>query len=157
VGKDKINKINMADKKIFIIEDDVNLLYGLEAQFNNAGLIVEISEAEEGEDELFTKIKKFRPDYIVLDLILPKLEGFELLKKIKSDEELGEKEIFIFTDLSNEDSRERSLEMGADYVFFKEDFDTFSFSEKVIKIIKNQKKISFEDEENEGDFDLVID
>jgi DNA-binding response OmpR family regulator len=145
----------MADKKIFIIEDDINLLYGLEAQFNGAGLIVEISGAEEEEEELLNRLRSFNPDYIVLDLILPKIEGFELLKKIKMDDELGEKKIFIFTDLSDEDSRQRSLKMGADYVFFKEDFDTFSFSEKVMKIVKNQRKANLIDEDEEQDFDLV--
>jgi len=147
----------MENKKIFIIEDDVNLLYGLEAQFNNAGLIVEINEAEDDEETILSELRRFKPDYIVLDLILPKVEGFELLKKIKSDDELGDKEIFIFTDLSDEDSRERSLEMGADYVFFKEDFDTYSFSEKVIKIIKNKKKSDMDIEDEEAGFDLVID
>jgi DNA-binding response OmpR family regulator len=147
----------MENKKIFIIEDDVNLLYGLEAQFNNAGLIVEINEAEDDEETILSELRRFKPDYIVLDLILPKVEGFELLKKIKSDDDLGDKEIFIFTDLSDEDSRERSLEMGADYVFFKEDFDTYSFSEKVIKIIKNKKKSDMDVEDEEAGFDLVID
>lgn len=147
----------MADKKIFVIEDDINLLYGLEAQFNNAGLIVEICEAGDDEDTIISKLHKFDPDYIVLDLILPKIEGFDLLSKIKADNVLGEKEVFIFTDLSNADSSERSLEMGADYVFFKEDFDTFSFSEKVIRIINNQKGKMSDVDEDEANFDLVID
>ncbi|HZJ41837.1 MAG TPA: response regulator [Patescibacteria group bacterium] len=147
----------MKEKKIFIIEDDVNLLYGLESQFNSAGLVVEISESEEDEETLLNNLRKFNPDYIVLDLILPKIEGFDLLKKIKSDDELREKQVFIFTDLSDEDSRQRSLEMGADYVFFKEDFDTFSFSEKVIRIVNNQKKIGTDIDDDESGFDLVID
>jgi len=139
----------MPNKKIFIIEDDVNILYGLESQFANAGFDVEVNEAEDDDDELINLMHEFEPDYIVLDLILPKLEGFDLLKKIKSDPELRDKEIFIFTDLSNEDSSQRSLEMGADYVFFKEDFDTFQFAEKVIKIIKNQEKLDLEDEDDD--------
>ena len=147
----------MKEKKIFIIEDDVNLLYGLESQFNSAGLVVEISESEEDEETLLNNLRKFNPDYIVLDLILPKIEGFDFLKKIKSDDELREKQVFIFTDLSDEDSRQRSLEMGADYVFFKEDFDTFSFSEKVIRIVNNQKKIGTDIDDDESGFDLVID
>lgn len=140
----------MANKKIFIIEDDANILYGLESQFANTGFDIEMSEADEDDDELLNLMHEFEPDYIVLDLILPKLEGFDLLKKIKADPELREKEIFIFTDLSNEDSRQRSLEMGADYVFFKEDFDTFQFAEKVIKIIKNQQKLVDEEVEEEA-------
>jgi len=130
----------MKDKKIFIIEDDVNILYGLESQFTAADLEVEVSEADEEMEELLDKIRDFDPDYIIADLILPKVDGFEVVKKIKEDEELRDKEIFIFTDLSDEDSRSRSLELGADYVFFKEDFDTFEFAEKVKKIIRNQEK-----------------
>lgn len=130
----------MKNNKIFIVEDDANLLYGLESQFVAADLEVGVSEADEDIDELIGDIKEFNPDYLVLDLILPKIDGFELVKKIKSDDELSEKEIFIFTDLSDEDSRSRSLEIGADYVFFKEDFDTFEFAEKVIKIIANKSR-----------------
>lgn len=130
----------MKNKKIFIIEDDANILYGLEAQFTAADIEVEVSEADEDLEELMTKIRDFDPDYIITDLILPKVDGFEVVKKIKSDEELGEKEIFIFTDLSDEDSRSRSLELGADYFFFKEDFDTFEFAEKVKKIVANKEK-----------------
>ncbi len=145
----------MSGRKIFIIEDDANILYGLESQFAAADFDVEVSEAEEDEEELLSMLREFEPDYIILDLILPKVDGFELLKKIKSDSELRDKEVFIFTDLSDEDSRERSLEMGADYVFFKEDFDTFQFSEKVIKIIKNQEKAE-NDEEPEDEEDLAF-
>ena len=146
----------MSGRKIFIIEDDANILYGLESQFSAADFEVEVSEAEEDEEELLSMLREFEPDYIVLDLILPKVDGFELLKKVKSDSELRDKEVFIFTDLSDEDSRQRSLEMGADYVFFKEDFDTFQFAEKVIKIIKNQEKIE-EDEELDDEADLAFD
>ncbi len=130
----------MKNNKVFVVEDDANLLYGLESQFIGAGLEVEVSEADENDiEELILAIKESDPSYIVLDLILPKIDGFELVKKIKADSDLGDKEIFIFTDLSDEDSRSRSLEIGADYVFFKEDFDTFEFAEKVIKIISNKE------------------
>ncbi len=136
----------MGNKKIFIIEDDANILYGLEAQFTAADLEVEVSEADEEIEELMAKIRDFDPQYIILDLILPKVDGFEVIKRIKSDEELAEKEIFIFTDLSDEDSRSRSLELGADYFFFKEEFDTFEFAEKVKKIVANKDKENDEDD-----------
>jgi len=128
----------MANKKIFILEDDVNLLYGLEAQFSADEFVVESSEGEEELEELLDNIRSFSPDYMILDLILPKLDGFEIIKRIKEDEELSNLSIFIFTDLSDEDSKNRSLELGADYYFIKDDFDTYEFAEKVKKIIGNQ-------------------
>ena len=145
----------MRSKKIFIVEDDANILYGLESQFEAADLEVEVSEADEDIEELVSNIRDFDPDYIVLDLILPKIDGFEVVKKLKSDEELSEKEIFIFTDLSDEDSRSRSLEVGADYIFFKDEFDTFEFAEKVIKIIGNKEKKSSSEDSDDDDRDYA--
>ncbi|HZJ40987.1 MAG TPA: response regulator [Candidatus Saccharimonadales bacterium] len=139
----------MSHKKIFIIEDDANILYGLEAQFSNSGLEVEVSEAEEETEELMDNLREFQPDFIVLDLILPKIDGFDIIKRLKADDELNDKQIFIFTDLSDADSRQRSLEMGADYVFFKDDFDTFQFAEKVLKIVDNQEKSGDNDDDDE--------
>ena len=139
----------MANQKIFIIEDDANLLYGLDAQFTNAELLVETATGEEELDELLNQMKDFDPDYVILDLILPKIDGFEIIKRMKSDDELNDRQIFIFTDISDEDSRQRSLELGADYFFFKEEFDTFEFAEKVKKIIANQEKVATREEEGE--------
>jgi len=136
----------MSIKKIFIVEDDPNILYGLESQFTADNFEIESSEGDEDLGELFNRIQEFDPDYFILDLILPKLDGFEIVKKIKEDPALNEKEIFIFTDLSDEDSRSRSLELGADYVFFKEEFDTYEFAEKVKRIISNQEKKTDDEE-----------
>ncbi len=138
----------MSSKKIFILEDDVNILYGLEAQFSADEFNVESSEGEEDIEELLETIRDFAPNYLILDLIMPKLDGFEVVKKLKEDEELSDIQIFIFTDLSDEDSKSRSLELGADYYFIKEEFDTYEFAEKVKKIIGNK---ATEEEEESAD------
>ncbi len=132
----------MSNQKIFIIEDDINLLYSLESHFSVGEFQVSISQGDEELEELINKIKGVLPNYIVLDLILPKLDGFEIIKKIKEDSELNNIPIFIFTDLSDEDSKARSIEMGAEYYFLKEELDTFQFAEKVKKIIENQENLS---------------
>ncbi|MCF7860439.1 response regulator [Patescibacteria group bacterium] len=135
----------MADKKIFILEDDVNILYGLETQLSASDFVVESSEGEEEVEELMNNIRAFSPDYMILDLILPKIDGFDIIKRVKGDEELSDLPIFIFTDLSDEDSKRRSLDIGADYYFIKEEFDTYEFAEKVKKIINNQEKNEHEE------------
>ncbi|MDD2680672.1 MAG: response regulator [Patescibacteria group bacterium] len=135
----------MSEQKIFILEDDVNILYGLESQLSAADFVVESSEGEEDIEELLDNIRQFAPDYLILDLILPKLDGFDVIKRIKADDELSDLKIFIFTDLSDEDSKRRSLDIGAEYYFIKEEFDTYEFAEKVRKIITNQEKGSKED------------
>ncbi len=146
------------EKKIFIIEDDANILYGLEANFSAEGLDVETSEGEEEVEELMDNIRDFNPDYIILDVILPKIDGFEMVKKIKEDSELSDLQIFIFSDISDEDSRSRSLEMGADYFFPKDEFDTYEFTEKVKKIMANNERLSEDtdsDWNNDEDSSLI--
>jgi DNA-binding response OmpR family regulator len=126
------------EKKIFILEDDTNILYGLSAQLSADDFVVETSEGEEEAGMLLDNIRDFAPDYIILDLILPKLDGFEILKSIKEDPELSDAPVFIFTDVSDEDSRQRSLGLGADQYFLKDEFDVYNFSQKIKKIIENQ-------------------
>ena len=146
----------MHDKKIYIIEDDANLLYDLESQFAADDFEVETSYGNEEIDELILSLEEFNPDFIILDLILPKIDGFELIKKVKSSGVLSYKPVFVFTDLSDEDSKARSIDLGADYIFFKNDFDAFEFSQKVKKIIINKEKVNSsedldEDEDNDDD------
>ena len=145
----------MKSKKIFIVEDDANILYGLESQFTAADIDVEISEANEEIEELIKEIKDFDPDYIILDLILPKIDGFEVVKKIKSDDELSEKEIFIFTDLSDEDSKTRSVGLGANYYFLKSEMDITEFADHVEKIMEN-KQVSDISADDAEENDLVL-
>ncbi len=137
----------MSNQKIFIVEDDINLLYNLESHFSVDEFQVTTSQGDEELEELVSKMKSFFPDYIILDLILPKLDGFEIIKKVKEDDELNNVPIFIFTDLSDEDSKARSVELGAEYYFLKEEFDTFQFAERVKKIIDNQKNVNFSEDE----------
>ena len=127
-------------QKIYIIEDDANLLYGLQSRFSSEGYEVEITTGEETLEELLAYIKKSKFDYVILDLILPDLDGFELLEAIRSEDELRDLSVFVFTDLSDEDSKSRSMELGADYYFIKTDFDINDFSEKVIRILNNKQK-----------------
>ncbi|MCF7794829.1 response regulator [Patescibacteria group bacterium] len=127
-------------EKIYIIEDDANLLYGLQSRFSSEGYEVEITTGEETLEELINYIKKSKFDYVILDLILPDLDGFELLEAIRSEDELKDLSVFVFTDLSDEDSKSRSMDLGADYYFIKTDFDINEFSEKVIRILSNKSK-----------------
>jgi DNA-binding response OmpR family regulator len=135
----------MKNNQIFIIEDDANLLYNLESNFSVDQFLVESSQGDEDLEVLINKVREFSPDYIILDLILPKLDGFEVLKKLKEDDDLLDVPIFIFTDLSDEDSKARSIEMGAEHYFIKEEMDAYQFAEKVKKIILNQEKIGVDD------------
>ncbi len=141
----------MTTKKIYIIEDDADLLYDLESQFVADGFEIETSYGDEEPEELINNLEEFEAEYIILDLILPKVDGFDLIKRIKASDILSAKPVFVFTDLSDEDSKARSMDLGADYIFFKNDFDSFEFAEKVKKIIANKEKGSDKEEEGESE------
>ncbi len=125
-------------QKIFIIEDDANILYGLKAKFSLNGLQTEVDTGVEDLENILNRIRIFNPDYIILDLILPKVDGFGLLAKLKADQPISKIPVFIFTNLSDEDSKTMGGKLGTDYYFIKSDFTIDEFVEKVKRIVKNR-------------------
>jgi len=142
-------------KKIFIIEDEEGILYGLQDHFTSDGYDVEISAADEELEDLLARIKKTKADYVILDLVLPKLDGLEILKRLKHDDETADIQVLIFTDLSDEDSRARSIGLGANYYFLKSELDITEFADHVEKIIGN-KQVSDASAEDAEENDLVL-
>ncbi|OGF31206.1 hypothetical protein A3H09_03075 [Candidatus Falkowbacteria bacterium RIFCSPLOWO2_12_FULL_45_13] len=129
-------------KKILLIEDDANLLYSLQAKFRIEGFEI---ITDEGLDkiEIFEKIVSLKPDYIILDIILPKISGHDLLKEIKVSPLMSKIPVFVFTNLSDNDSRQQVMKFGADIYFVKADFTIDEFVAKFKKIISNREKIKF--------------
>ncbi len=142
-------------KKIFIIEDDENILYGLQEKFSSDGYDTEISSADEDLETITDKIKKSNPDAVVLDLLLPKIDGLDIVKKIKEDPEMTEIPFVIFTDLSDEDAKNRSTGLGVNHYFLKSDLDVNEFSEKVETILGDKESDETAVDE-EGD-DVILD
>jgi DNA-binding response OmpR family regulator len=127
-------------KNVFIIEDDINLASAMQNQLNVRGFSAEINRgSEEDIEALINEIKKIDADIVILDLILPKLDGFEIIKAIRADEEVSNIFIFIFTDVSDEDSKARGLRLGANQYFIKQDFSIEEFAEKVKRIMENRE------------------
>ncbi|PIR13636.1 hypothetical protein COV49_01635 [Candidatus Falkowbacteria bacterium CG11_big_fil_rev_8_21_14_0_20_39_10] len=127
-------------KKIFIIEDDANICSALQAKFSINGLEVEVNNGNTSIQELIKDIKKFKPDYMILDLILPRMDGFEVARIINQDPDTVDILIFVFTNLTDDDSRARGLELGVKHYFIKNEFNIDEFVEKIQKIIKNKTK-----------------
>lgn len=129
-------------QKIFIIEDDVNLLYSLQAKLSIEDFSVQIHQGNSSIEEILQRIELYVPHYIILDLILPQVDGFEILKSLKSKKITSSIPVFIFTNLSDKDSKARSEKLGAEYYFIKSDFALDELTEKVLKIITNREKVN---------------
>jgi DNA-binding response OmpR family regulator len=126
--------------KILLVEDDANILYGLQSKFRIEGFETIIDQGMH-ETEVLEKITTLKPDYIILDIILPKVNGLDLLKKIKAKPLISNIPIFIFTNLSDNDSREQAKKFGAEIYLVKTDFSLDEFVDKFQKIISNKEKI----------------
>jgi DNA-binding response OmpR family regulator len=109
----------MTKKKILIIEDDKFLLKLYSDKLRRAGF--EVVESVTGEEAL-NRISVDKPDLIILDLILPKKSGFEILTELKFDSKTKNIPVVILTNLGQESDIKKGLEMGAVDYLVKTDF-----------------------------------
>lgn len=132
----------MEDRKIYILEDDANILYGLQAKLSLANFEIHTNSGNTSVEEIINEIQKIKPSFVILDLLLPKVDGFEIAKRIKEDETTKDIIIFIFTSLSDSESKEKGLSVGADYYFLKNELSPDDLVNKIIKILENKAKIN---------------
>jgi len=119
-------------KKIIFIEDESALQETFKNLLRKEGY--EIIPAMDGESGL-KLAKEKKPDLILLDLILPKLHGFEVLKELKKDSGTKEIPIIVLTNLENLEYVERALELGATTYLVKTQYSLEEVLEKIKKIL----------------------
>lgn len=115
-------------KKILLLEDDRFLIRIYKAKLLSLGY--EITMLEDGDHALETA-QKLKPDLIVTDLIMPKKNGFDVIKELKEHTETKRIPIIVLTNLSQDEDREKITSLGADYFLVKANL---SFKEVVEKI-----------------------
>ncbi len=119
-------------KKILIIEDEQTLQKTLGDILKKEGY--EIINALDGEIGLrLAKTKK--PDLILLDLILPKVLGFDVLKNLKQDPETKEMPVIILTNLESMENVEKALMLGATTYLLKTEYSLKELIEKIKKTL----------------------
>jgi DNA-binding response OmpR family regulator len=118
--------------KILIVEDDNFLIKAYQIKFERSGFNVII--AMDG-DEGLKIAKKEKPAVIVLDLMLPKMNGFEFLKKIKSDEDMKSIPVVALSNLGQKSDQEKALSLGAAEYFIKTEHTLEEIIEKISKYL----------------------
>jgi len=108
---------------ILVTDDEPYVQRSLSFVFRKEGFEVEV--ASNGEEAL-KKAKELKPKIIFLDLMMPKLNGFDTCRAIKSDKELRDSYVIILTAKGQEVDKERGLSAGAD------DYITKPFSPKEV-------------------------
>lgn len=126
--------------KIFIVEDNADIREIYRLVFELAGFQVEASE--NGLDAI-SRLPEVRPDLILLDIMLPEMDGFEVLRAVKqnmSDSGLQNIPIVVWSNLSQEEDIQKAMSLGASYYLRKSDYDGDALVEKVKDILDKLDK-----------------
>jgi DNA-binding response OmpR family regulator len=120
-------------KKILIVEDDRFLRELIVKKLSNEGY--EVFEAVDGEQGM-QKTKETKPDLILLDLILPGIDGFEVLTRKKDDPMIAAIPVIVLSNLGQKEDVEKGLGLGAVDYLIKAHFTPGEIIEKVRNILK---------------------
>ncbi len=120
-------------KKILIIEDDKFLRELISRKISDEGF--DVAEAVDGEEGV-KKVKTEKPDLILLDLILPGIDGFEVLSRAKEDLNSASIPVIILSNLGQKEEVEKGLKLGAVDYLIKAHFTPGEIVEKIKAILK---------------------
>jgi DNA-binding response OmpR family regulator len=118
-------------KKILVIEDEESLLKVLIEKFTIEKF--EVFSARDGIDGLTTALKE-RPDLILLDIIMPKMDGLTMLKELRKDESGKKIKVIMLTNLSGEENIADAIRSGSFDYLIKSDW-------KIEDLVKRVKEV----------------
>ena len=123
-----------SSKKVLIVEDDQQISRVYEIQLKKEGISTIV--ARDGEEAIKLLMKE-KPDLVVLDLMLPKKDGFDVLREVRGNPDLSKIPMIIISNLGQADDKTRALELGATEYLVKIDQSIL----EIIKKIKNYLNI----------------
>ncbi len=126
----------MAADKVMVVDDDLNIRLVLKYRLEREGYQVLL--AEDGVDAL-EKVKAEKPDLIILDLTMPRMDGFGFLEEIRNNGRANAVPVIVLTAYGYESNRARSLELGA-VEFMTKPFSPRQLVAEVWKILGAKRK-----------------
>jgi CheY-like chemotaxis protein len=123
-------------KTVLIVEDEDDLREMYTMALSSSGL--EVLQAKNGKEALEWLDRRVgRISIILLDIVMPEMDGFEALEKIKKDERFKKIPVLVSTNLDNDDDRQQALGLGAKDYFVKSKHTPTELVEKV-KLVINE-------------------
>ncbi|WP_016988200.1 response regulator transcription factor [Flavobacterium sp. ACAM 123] len=119
-------------KKILIVDDEPNIVMSLEYTFKKNNF--EVFIARDGQEALDI-LEKQLPDVIILDVMMPMVDGFATLEKIKSDERLQHCKVIFLSAKNKEKDIEKGLSLGAN-LYVTKPFSLKKLVEQVQQLIQ---------------------
>jgi DNA-binding response OmpR family regulator len=120
-------------KHILLIEDDPFLIDIYTTKLKESGFGVEV--ATDGEAAL-RKVKEKKPDLMVLDIVLPQIDGWEILRKVKSTPKLKNLKVIILSNLGQKEEVEKGVKLGATKYLIKAHYTPSQVVEEIKKVLK---------------------
>ncbi len=127
------NQGSSVKQKVLVVEDDKFLRELILQKLAKEGY--ETSEAIDGEEGI-KKIKEEKPHLILLDLILPGIDGFEVLSRMRDDSAVSSIPVIILSNLGQKEDVEKGLKLGAADYLIKAHFTPGEIIEKIKNILK---------------------
>ena len=124
-------------KKILVAEDDTYLANAYRVKLTKAGF--EVKNAFDGQ-EAINILQTFIPDLIILDIVIPKKDGFTILSEIKANEKWKNIPVILVSNLGQKEDREKGMQLGATDFFVKTDFSLNDLIQKINNILKTDIK-----------------
>ena len=126
-------KNNYSDVLVLLAEDDTFLANIYKTKFDMEGF--KIIHAENGERAL-EEAKKKKPSIILLDILMPKMDGFSVLEELKKSSDMKDIPVILLTNLGQKDDVDKGLAMGANDYLIKAHFKPSEVVAKVKGILK---------------------
>ena len=101
----------MLGQKILVVDDEPNIVQSLAFVFNREGF--DVATAGDG-GQAMSMIRDSKPHPLILDIMMPNKNGYEVCQEIKSDPELKDIQVLMLSSISNENSRRHAMSQGAD-------------------------------------------
>ncbi len=121
------------NKKILIIDDDDILCSMYKTKMENDGF--KVFTANNGTDGL-KLAREEKPDLILLDVIMPQIDGFAVLEDLKKDDKTKDISVIMLTNLGTDEDKEKGEKMGAIDYFVKADLTPTQISAKIKRMLK---------------------
>lgn len=119
--------MNGAKPNILLVDDEPGIVKMVARRLEAQGYAVRI--ASDGEEALH-EVEMERPDLLILDVMLPKIDGFEVCRRLKGSEATHDIPVLMLTAMSQARDRKTAMECGAD-VYLSKPFRSAEFLEKV--------------------------
>ena len=123
---------------VFIVEDDRFLLDMYVMKFNERGFIVDTAFGGQEALDKLGKDGNLKPDVVLLDIVMPGVNGFEVLEKIKKEKMIPQATIVILSNLGQKEDIERGVSLGADGYIVKASATPTEVVNRVSKILEEK-------------------